>query len=258
MPKKLRAAVPDHPRSGKGAVTAASPTAAEVEAELAELGDPALASFQQGFFRTGPGGYGEGDVFLGIKVPILRRVARDFRALSLEECERLLESRYHEARLVALVILVEAFRGGDEATRQAIHDLYLARTDRVNGWDLVDISAAWIVGVHLVDKDRSILYRLARSESLWERRIAIIATHHFIRTGDFDDTLRISDVLLEDRHDLIHKAVGWMLREVGKRDPDVEREFLRDRYRRMPRTMLRYAIEKFPEVERKRYLRGEV
>lgn len=237
-----------------------SPTlkAGDIESRLEELGDPKLAAFQQGFFRTGPGGYGEGDVFLGLKVPILRRLARDFRSLSLHECERLLESRYHEARLVALVILVEAFRRGDPDIRQAIHDLYLARTDRVNGWDLVDLSAAWIVGEHLADRDRSILLRLARSESLWERRIAIVSTHYFIRRGEFTDTLRIADILLEDSHDLIHKAVGWMLREVGKRGPEEERAFLRDRYGRMPRTMLRYAIEKFPEDERKMYLRGEI
>jgi 3-methyladenine DNA glycosylase AlkD len=237
---------------------AGSASAEDVESRLVRTGDPDLASFQQRFFKTGSGEYGEGDVFLGIKVPVLRRIAREYRSLPLQECERLLDSPYHEVRLVALVILVEVYRRTDELTRQSIHDLYLSRTDRVNGWDLVDTSAAWLVGQHLFDKNRSILIRLARSPSLWERRIAIIATHYFIRKGDFSDTFRISDLLMRDRHDLIHKAVGWMLREVGKRDLDAEREFLRDRYRRMPRTMLRYAIEKFPEDERKRYLRGEL
>jgi 3-methyladenine DNA glycosylase AlkD len=229
-----------------------------VESRLIEAGDPDLARFQQGFFKTGPGGYGEGDVFLGMKVPAVRAIAREFRSLSIGECSRLLESPYHEARLAALVILVESYRRGDEATREAIHDLYLARTDRVNGWDLVDVSAAWLIGQHLFDRDRSLLTSLAVSRSVWERRMAIIATHYFIRKGDFLDTFRIADLLLTDDHDLIQKAVGWMLREVGKRDADAERGFLRERYGRMPRTMLRYAIEKFPEAERRQYLRGEV
>lgn len=229
-----------------------------VESRLDAERDPELARFQQKFFRTGPGGYGEGDVFLGIKVPPLRRIARDFRGLPLTECDRLLASAYHEARLVALFILVDAFKRGEPAMQEAIYRLYLSRTDRINGWDLVDSSAAAIVGGYLLDRDRSILCELARSSSLWERRIAIIATHAFIRKGDFADTLRVADILLEDAHDLIHKAVGWMLREVGKRDREVEEGFLRPRYQRMPRTMLRYAIEKFPDALRLAYLRGEV
>ncbi len=170
----------------------------------------------------------------------------------------MLASAYHEARLVALFILVDAFKRGEPAMQEAIYRLYLSRTDRINGWDLVDSSAAAIVGGYLLDRDRSILCELARSSSLWERRIAIIATHAFIRKGDFADTLRVADILLEDAHDLIHKAVGWMLREVGKRDREVEEGFLRPRYQRMPRTMLRYAIEKFPDALRLAYLRGEV
>lgn len=242
----------------KSAPAVGTASAKDVEGRLIQGGNPDLAEFQRLFFKTAPGGYGEGDAFIGLKVPALRLIAREFRSLPLRECERLLESPWHEARLTALIILVDAYRRGDEATRQAIHDLYLARTDRVNGWDLVDVSAGCILGQHLLDKDRSTLDRLARSDSLWERRMAIVATHYFIRRGEFGDTFRIADLLLADRHDLIHKAVGWMLREVGNRDMTAERAFLRKRYQSMPRTMLRYAIEKFPEDERKAYLRGEV
>lgn len=232
--------------------------ASDVEERLRAEADPERARFQQGFFKTGPGEYGEGDVFLGIKVPTLRRITRDFRRLPLAEVEALLASPRHEARLIALLILVDACNNADPEGCEAVYRLYLANTDRINGWDLVDSSAPWIVGGYLLDRDRSILSELARSESLWERRIAVIATHHFIRRGEFEDTLEIADILLADNHDLIHKAVGWMLREVGNRDRDVEEGFLSDRYGRMPRTMLRYAIEKFPEDLRLRYLRGEV
>ena len=195
---------------------------------------------------------------LGVQLPQLCLLCRDCRGMALPQVSRLLRSRYHEERLLALLILVDAFRRGSHAERRTIYALYLAHTTFINNWDLVDLSAHHIVGACLEERSRAPLRRLARSKLLWERRIAIIATLHFIRLGQFDDTLRIADILLNDRHDLIHKAVGWMLREVGNRDGAAERRFLRSRYARMPRTMLRYAIEKFPERERRRYLAGVV
>jgi 3-methyladenine DNA glycosylase AlkD len=233
-------------------------TAREIERELKELGDPEDARFLQGYFKTGPGQYGEGDRFLGIRAPVLRALARRHDGLSLRACRSLLHSRYHEARLLALLILVRKYEHGDGALRDAVHRLYLDNTERVNNWDLVGVSAPRIVGGWLEDRDRSELERLARSGSVWERRIAVLATLRFIQRGEFEHTFRVADILLADRHDLIHKAVGWMLREVGKRDRAAEEAFLATRYRRMPRTMLRYAIEKFPTTLRERYLRGEV
>lgn len=232
--------------------------ASEIEAELLGMADVERAAFLQRFFKTGPGEYAEGDRFLGIRVPELRRLARKFDSLDLKGCRTLLRSPYHEARLLALLILVRRYDQGDEASREAIYRLYMENTDVINNWDLVDASAEHIVGRHLFERDRSVLDELARSSLLWERRIAVIATFYFIRRGQFDDTLRLADVLLDDPHDLIHKGVGWMLREMGKRDQAVLEGFLRERYRRMPRTMLRYAIERFPEPLRQRYLRGEV
>jgi 3-methyladenine DNA glycosylase AlkD len=235
-----------------------APSAAAVEARLIELGKPADAAFLQGFFRTGPGEYGEGDRFLGIRVPVLRTLIREYRGMAVEEMETLLRSPWHEARLLALLLLVDAWVRGGAETRERIHRLYLASTAYVNNWDLVDSSAAQLVGAQLEAGDRGKLEDLARSASLWERRIAIIATLHYIRRGDFGTTLRIAELLVDDRHDLIHKAVGWMLREVGNRDRAAEEAFLRRHHRTMPRTMLRYAIEKFPEDVRKAYLRGEM
>ena len=234
------------------------PTVEDIERELQELANPEVAAFLAGFFKTGPGEYGEGDRFLGIRVPVLRRLAKKYRSLDLAGCRALLVSPYHEARLLALLILVQAYARGDERKREEIYRLYLDHTAYVNNWDLVDSSAEPIVGRHLRDRDRSILYDLARSSSVWERRIAVMATFHYVKAGSFDETLRLADVLLSDPHDLSHKAVGWMLREVDKRDRDVAEAFLRPRYRRMPRTMLRYAIEKYPEPLRQQYLRGEV
>jgi len=229
-----------------------------IHARIRELGDPEDARFLQGFFKTGPGEYGEGDVFVGIRVPVLRKLAREHDGLPLDEAAELLRSPVHEERLLALLVLVRQHQRGTAERRREIHDLYLAHTRFINNWDLVDTSAEHVVGAHLWEGDRSLLDRLARSESLWERRIAIIATFHFIRRGDFGDTLRIAETLLDDRHDLIHKAVGWMLREVGKRDQPAEEAFLRAHHPRMPRTMLRYAIERFPEPLRRSYLRGDV
>jgi len=235
-----------------------SPRVEAIERELHGLADPEVAGFLARFFKTGPGEYGEGDRFLGIRVPVLRKLARKHSSLELSGCRELLVSPFHEARLLALLILVRAYDRGDEETRDAICRLYLDHTAYVNNWDLVDTSAEHIVGRHLREGERGILYDLARSSSVWERRIAIMATFGYVKAGSFDETLRLADMLLLDPHDLIHKAVGWMLREVGKRDAAVAEAFLRPRYRRMPRTMLRYAIEKYPEALRQKYLRGEV
>ena len=234
-------------------------TASMVQAELARLSDEEKAAHSQRFFKTGPGEYGEGDRFRGIRVPVLRKIAKKHRsAISLGETERLLHSPFHEDRFTALVILVEKFkRGGDELPAE-IYQLYLRNTEHINNWDLIDISAEHIVGAYLRDRDRSRLYQLASSGDLWERRIAIMATFHFIKHGDFDDTVALAERLLDDPEDLIHKAVGWMLREVGKRDRAVEEAFLEQHYRDMPRMMLRYAIEKFPEDLRQQYLSGEI
>jgi 3-methyladenine DNA glycosylase AlkD len=231
---------------------------AEVRADVRALENPADAVFLQRFFKTGPGEYGEGDRFVGIRVPALRALVRKHPDVSLDDCAELLRSEVHEERMLALLLLVRRYQRGSAAEREAAYRLYLASTRHINNWDLVDASAEHIVGAELVDRDTAPLEALARSELVWERRIAIIATFHFIKRGEFGPTLRIAGMLLGDRHDLIHKAVGWMLREVGNRDQAAEEAFLRGRYRRMPRTMLRYAIERFPEPLRKRYLRGEV
>jgi 3-methyladenine DNA glycosylase AlkD len=212
----------------------------------------------QSFFKTAPGQYGEGDRFIGVKVPGVRAVCRECRGAPLAEVLKLLRSRIHEERALALLMLVDAFTAADEGIRRQIYNLYLANTAFINNWDLVDCSAAQIVGGWLRDRSTAPLTRLARSKSLWERRIAMLATFDGIRRGEFDDTFRIAHLLLHDDHDLIHKAVGWLLREVGKRDGAAERAFLASRYMTMPRTMLRYAIEKFPEGERRKYLEGRI
>ena len=222
--------------------------------ELKSLSDPIRATNLLRFFKTGPGEYGEGDVFLGITVPMQRVVVKKYRDLPLEEVLELLHSKIHDYRAVALLIMVEQFRRGKELEREKIYNAYLANTEWVNNWDLVDVTCHKIVGEYLVDKDRSILYKLAVSKNLWERRIAIISTATFIRNDDFYDILKIAEILVNDKHDLIQKAVGWMLREVGKRDKMVEEIFLRKYYRTMPRIMLRYAIERFGEEERLFYL----
>jgi 3-methyladenine DNA glycosylase AlkD len=222
--------------------------------------NPSKAKLLARFFKTGKGEYGEGDVFLGLMVPQQRGIAREFTDLSLAEIKILLESEVHEKRLIGLLILVERMRKADAKGQKEIFKFYLKNTRRINNWDLVDLSAPRIAGAYLADKDRAILNRLARSKNLWERRIAVLATFWFIRDADFADALAIGEILLHDEHDLIHKAVGWMLREVGKKDLKVEEDFLRqnDRYKTMPRTMLRYAIEKFPEAKRKKYLAGKM
>jgi 3-methyladenine DNA glycosylase AlkD len=229
----------------------------QIMKKLRELSDSDIAAHSQRFFKTGKGEYGEGDRFLGIRVPTLRKCVREYRAISLEDTLELLKSPFHEARLLALLILVANYSSANRnAEQNAIYRSYLSHTEFINSWDLVDCSAEHIVGAHLFDKERKALYRLARSRSLWERRISVVATFHFIDREDFSDSLAIAELLLHDQEDLIHKAVGWMLREVGKRNRHVEEGFLVEYYREMPRTMLRYAIEKLPETERLAYLHG--
>ncbi|MFA6173317.1 MAG: DNA alkylation repair protein [Kiritimatiellales bacterium] len=281
--------------------------ATKITKQLKALGNKTAAEHALRFFKTGPGQYGEGDLFLGIRVPVLRTVAKEHRNITLDDAVELLQSPLHEVRLLALLIMVLQYeRGGNEA---AIYRAYLANTHRINNWDLVDVTASQIVGSHLFDRNRdqpehlinepssspvivgrasrirervsaqkhrlpgvpgkpvlqetaetseslTVLTKLAKSKSLWERRIAIIATFYFIRRNQFDDTLAVADLLLNDQEDLMHKAVGWMLREVGKRNLKTEEDFLLPRCKQMPRTMLRYAIEKFPEPKRLAYLNG--
>ena len=221
---------------------------------LKALASPADAKLLQRFFKTAPGEYGAGDRFIGIRVPVLRRLAKEFRQLSMREVTRLLQSPIHEERLLALLMWVDAYQRADEAGRAAICAAYLNNLSRVNNWDLVDSSAPYILGRHLENRPRAILFKLAASQNLWHRRVAMLAALHFIRANDFADALRLAQLLRDDEHDLMHKAVGWMLREIGKRDAAVLEKFLAKHAARMPRTMLRYAIEKFPERKRKRYL----
>ena len=232
-------------------------TAQNIQKRLRQFASREKARVLQGFFKTGPGDYGEGDIFLGVVVPDVRTVAKEFQGTSLSEVILLLKSTIHEERLLALLMLVSAYTRGDDALKKKIFSLYLKNTKYINNWDLVDLSAPNIVGTHLLDKSRKPLYSFAKSKDLWNRRIAILSTLAFIRRNDFDDTLGISKVLLTDGHDLLHKAVGWMLREVGKRDTAAEEAFLRQHYKKMPRTMLRYAIERFPEGKRRKYLDGK-
>ena len=232
--------------------------AQEIAERLLALGNEEHAASSKRFFKTGPGQYGEGDVFIGIKVPVLRKLAKEYRDLSLKDIQVILRSKLHEQRLLALLVMVGQFEKGDANKRKSIYQLYLKNTGFINSWDLVDTSAHYIVGPYLSDKSRAPLYKLAQSESLWERRIAIMSTFDYIKKDDFFVTLKIAKILLNDPEDLIHKAVGWMLREIGKRRLKEEEDFLKRHYRNMPRTMLRYAIEKFPESKRKRYLKGTV
>lgn len=227
---------------------------AKLQAALRAAARPAHAAVAQSFFKTGPGEYGEGDVFLGVRVPAIRALAKSGDDLSLAEVRRLLHARFHEERLLGLLLLVRRFEQGGEPERRVIFELYLSETRRINNWDLVDLSAPNIVGAWLRRRPRGLLRRLARSASLWERRIAILATLAFIRADDFADTIAICEILLRDPHDLIHKATGWMLREVGKRDAAALRGFLAAHAPAMPRTMLRNAIERLPEQERQRWL----
>jgi len=229
-------------------------TANEIKNILRAQANPAIAEHSQRFFKTGKGEYAEGDKFLGIRVPVLRKQVSKCQANSLKQILNLLKSTFHEERLFALLLLVDKFKHADAAEKTAIYEAYLNNSQYINNWDLVDSSASHIVGAYLQDKDKQPLYQLAKSNHLWQRRIAIIATFHLIRQNQFDDALNISRLLLNDQQDLIHKAVGWMLREIGKRDLSIEKNFLDKHYQQMPRTMLRYAIERFSEKERKHYL----
>lgn len=225
-------------------------TAEFIISELRSIANPQKAAFLQHFFKTGKGEYGEGDLFLGLTNPLTRSVAKANKQTPLPELQKLLDSPYHEARLAALVIMVEQFKKAKEEKRKALFDLYIKNTSRINNWDLVDVTCPHVVGLYLVDKDRSILYELADSPLLWDQRIAMVSTVAFIRRKEYDDTLALAEKFLSHKHDLMHKAVGWMLREVGKRDKDTLMEFLERNARIMPRTALRYAIEHFTAPER--------
>lgn len=230
----------------------------KIKKDMFELRDDKRAEHSKRFFKTGPGQYGAGDAFLGLTVPQVRSIAKVYLNLEEQSLKDMLDSPWHKIRLCALLIMVGKFKKADGDTRKQIVDLYLSKSDRVNNWDLVDLSVGQILGEWLIDKERSILYELATSENLWRRRMAIVATIAFIRRSEFDDTFNLAEMLLDDREDLIHKATGWMLREVGKRDELRLRSFLTEHYVKLPRTALRYAIERFPESERRAWLKGPV
>ena len=227
----------------------------DIKRDLRKYANRKLAEHSQVFFKTGEGEYGEGDKFLGITVPNSRKVANKYKSIGLNDVQLLLSSKHHEERLVALLILINKYEKGSQNVKQQIFDLYLKNTHHINNWDLVDVSAYKIVGKHLLKSNRKILYSLSASTSLWERRISIIATYEFIKQNDFKDTLKLAKRFINDTEDLIHKAVGWMLREIGKRDINTVDKFLNENYEKMPRVMLRYAIEKFSDKERQEYLK---
>ena len=226
----------------------------QIKKDLSQRSNPEKAKKLSGFFKTGKGQYGEGDIFLGIPVPEQRKVAKRYNDLPLNDLQELLKSKIHEHRLIALLILISKYGKADNSGKDEIFSFYLKNTENIDNWDLVDSSAPKIVGAHLFNKDTSILFKLVKSDNLWERRIAILSTSKFITNNDFKDALIISELLLHDEHALIHKAVGWMLREIGKRDQETEERFLNKHCMQMPRTMLRYAIEKFDKNKRKFYL----
>src|SRR5665811_1661500 len=230
----------------------------KLKEEVKSLASPQKARILERFFKTGKGEYGEGDIFIGLQVPDARKIVRKYAHISLEDTLQLLASEIHEERLIALLIMVGKARRGDESEKEILFNKYLGNTLYINNWDLVDLSADKIVGSYLFEKPKDILYSLAASKNLWERRIAVMATFDFIKKGFYEDTLKLARILLNDRHDLIHKAVGWMLREIGKRcSQEVLEQFLLVNYKQMPRTMLRYAIERLPEDLRLQYLTGE-
>jgi len=242
----------------RGITTVKASTALHIQRRLRSFASKEKATLLMGFFKTGPGQYGEGDKFLGVMVPNIRLVVKEYGDAPLPEVKKLICSAWHEERVLALLILVDQFERGDDALRKKIYQIYLKNTRYINNWDLVDLSAPKIVGPYLDGDSRALLYRLVRSKNLWERRIAILATFPYIRKSDFADALSLSEKLLSDDEDLMHKAVGWMLREVGKKNTAVLEGFLKKHHRKMPRTALRYAIERFPEAKRKKYLKGIV
>lgn len=229
-------------------------TAKQIKKELGDLGSPQKAKNSSWFFKTGPGQYGEGDIFLGLTVPEQRKISKKYQDLNLSQIQILLNDPYHECRLTALLILVLQFESGGNKIRERIFNFYLKNYKYINNWDLVDTSAPRIIGCYLMNKPRLILYQMAKSDNLWKKRIAIVSTLFFIQNNEFTDTIKIAKILLSDKHDLIHKSVGWMLREVGKRDQKILEDFLNKYSGQMPRTMLRYAIERFNEKKRKFYL----
>jgi len=230
----------------------------DLRKDLSLYASPQKAEVLKKFFKTGKGQYGEGDIFLGVRVPDLRKIVRKYVNIPLDNTLQLLRSKIHEERLVALLIMVEKTKRANMFERETLFKKYLENTLYINNWDLVDLSADKIVGSYLFEKPKDILYSLATSENLWERRIAILATFDFIKKGFYQETLKIAKILLNDRHDLIHKAIGWMLREIGKRcSQEILEQFLLAHYKQMPRTMLRYAIERLPEDLRLQYLNGE-
>lgn len=231
-----------------------------VQGELRKLADKKRAKLLQGYFKTGKGEYAQGDIFIGLTGPQVRAIAKKYRNLPLRDVEKLLHNKIHEFRLTALFILYDQFRKTGGASKKIIFEFYLANTKWINNWDLVDLSAKYIVGGYLMEKsgERNILYRLAKSKSIWERRIAVLGTFLFIDRKNFRESFKIAEILLHDKHDLMHKAVGWMLREIGKRDEKALVDYLSTRYKTMPRTMLRYAIEKFDEKRRTQYLHGQI
>ena len=227
---------------------------AELKAELELTKNPEKAGIHSRFFKTGKGEYGEGSIFLGITVPVLRKIAKRYYTLNFKELQELLNDKIQTYRFIALVILVEVYKKGNEETKKEIYNFYLKNLKNINNWDLVDTSCPQIIGDYLLNKDRSILYEFAKSNHLWTKRISIVSTLTFIRKNQLDDTINITEILLKDNHDLIHKACGWMLREAGKRDQRVLESFLDKHIKEMPRTMLRNSIEKFEEEKRKNYL----
>lgn len=230
----------------------------ELRSEIKSKFEPVRAEHSKRFFKTGKGEYGEGDVFYGLSVPEMRVLVKKYWDLvGTQDVQILLNSEVHEERMIGLLILVRKYEK-NEIARGLIFDMYMENHRNINNWDLVDVTAPRIVGNYLLDKNRKVLYDFARSDNLWKKRIAIISTFWFIRNNDFKDTLKISEILLNDKHDLIHKAVGWALREVGKKDLKIEEDFLKKHYKKMPRTMLRYSIERFEENKRLKYLKGTI
>jgi len=228
----------------------------QIKKDLAKLIEKEKVKNLSSFFKTGKGDYGEGDIFLGITVPNQRKVAKKYLNIELKDISNLINSKYHEERLTAIIILVEKYKKSNiDKEKKEIIDFYLKNLKYINNWDLVDISCPTIVGDYFLEKDKNILYKLVKSKNLWEKRISIISTLGFIRKGKFEDTIKISEILVNDEHDLIHKAVGWMLREVGKRNQKIEEDFLKKYYKIMPRTMLRYAIEKFDKQKKDFYMK---
>ena len=227
--------------------------------EIRKLVNEEIAKHSLRFFKTGKGEYGYSDIFLGVRAPKIRLIAKKYIDISIVDMKILIQSKYHEERFLGLIILVNKYsKTKDKKTKNQLYKIYISSFKYINNWDLVDVTCPHVIGKHLIDKDRSVLYKWAKSDDLWTKRIAIVSTFSFIRQNDLEDTFKIAEILLQDKHDLIHKAVGWMLREAGKRDLEKEEIFLKKYYRDMPRTMLRYAIEKFPESKRQAYLKGTI